>query len=164
MSKQHYEIVVVGHFLVVANESVDEVFRMSFIDGTRSKRIFATHTNKLLTIFHVEAKTIDQAKVKKIEKFLISSGYTKLFSAVYSDKMSELDARFFTIRLHSKNFSDMKALLISKIEKAIGGKLKVYDDEIYYFHLTKSQIKSRRLVRLIDDLLFNPAIEVIICI
>lgn len=163
MGKQHYEIVVVDRFLVVANESVDEVFRMSFIDGTRSKRIFATHTNKL-TIFYVEVKKIDPAMVKKFEKFLTSSGYTKLFSAVYSDKMSELDARFFTIRLHSKNFSDMKNLLISKIENALGSKLKVYRDDIYYFHLTKSQIKSRKLVRLLDDLLFNPAIEIIICI
>lgn len=163
MSKQHYEVVVVDSLQRVVDESIDEVFRMTFADSTRSKRIFATHSNKLM-IFYIEAKKIDPYTVKKFEKFLALSGYAKLFSAVYSDKMSELDARFFTIRLHSKNFSDMKDLLISKIETALGSKLKVYRDEIYYFHLTKSQIKSKHLMRLIDDLFFFPAIEVIICI
>lgn len=163
MSKQHYEVVVADSFQRVADESVDEVFRLNFVDGIRSKRVFTTHTNKL-TIFYVETKKIDPSTVKKFEKFLALSGYAKLFSAVYSDKMSELDARFFTIRLNPHHFSDMKDLLISKFEKALGTKLKVYRDDIYYFHLTKSQIKSRKLVRLLDDLLFNPAIEIIICI
>jgi len=162
MSK-YYDIVVIKSFSMVADESTDEILRMNFAKDVRSKRLVITHAHQLI-IFSVEAKRIDLNAVKRFENFLRSNGFTKLFSAVYSDKMSDLDARFFTIRLHSKNFSDMKDLLISKIEKAIGGKLKVYHDEIYYFHLTKSQIKSRRLVRLIDDLVFSPAIEIVICI
>ncbi len=163
MSKQYYDAVMVKSFSTVADESIDETFRMIFGKGTRSKQTYSTHT-KTLTVFRVESKVVDKIKVKQFEKFLTSSGYTKLFSAIYSDKMSELDARFFTIRLYSKNLSDIKDLLISKIEKAIGGKLQVHDNEIYYFHLTKSQIKSRKLVRLVDDLVCLPVIDIVICI
>lgn len=163
MKTQCYDIVVASRVTYIADESVDETFRLCFQKGLRPKQVHEAHNSKV-TIFRVEAKQIDKTAVKKFENFLVSNGFTKLFSLIYVDKMSELDARFFRIKMYSKNLEDMKELLIAKIEKAIGRKLKVYNSEIYYFHLTKAQLKSRKLVRLVDDLYSFPAIDNLICI
>lgn len=164
MGKQHCNIVVASSYLTVkvADESVDETFRMIFGKNEIYKRTFSTHLNTI-TVFHINGKTIDQARVKKFESFLTSNGYTKLITTNYSEPAWEVDARFFTINLNPHHFSDMKDLLISKIETALGNKLKVHGD-IYYFNLTKTQMKSRKFVRLLDELLANPAIEIIICL
>lgn len=165
MGKQYCDIVVVSRYSEVtfSDESVDETFKMIFGKNAKSKRNFSTHLNTI-TIFHINGKTIDQTKVKKFESFLASSGYTKLHTAMYTEPEWEVDVRFFTVNLNPHHFSDIKDLLISKIETALGAKIKVYKDDIYYFYLTKSQMKSRRLVRLIDELLANPAINIVICI
>jgi len=164
MDKQYCDIVVVSRYstVTVADESVNETFRMIFEKNEIHKRTFSTHLNTI-TLFHINGKTIDQAKVKKFEGFLASNGYFKLHTAMYSDPTWKVDVRFFTINLNPHHFSDIKDLLISKIETALGKKLEVYED-IYYFNLTKAQMKSRRLVRLIDELISNPAIEIVICI
>lgn len=164
MNKQYYEIAVVDSDRKIADESVDEVFRLTFINDKRSKRSTATTLHKL-TIFFVESKKIDSKKVKKFEDFLRLNGFVKLDSIIYTDLTTEVSVCFFTIKLNSQHFSDMRELLISKIETALGSKLKVYGygcgDVIYYYHLTKTQIKSRRFVWLLNRLLDNPCIEII---
>lgn len=163
MKTQCYDVVVASRVSHVADKTVDETYRQCFPKGASPKQVHEAHRSKI-TIFRVEAKQIDKAAVKKFENFLVSNGFTKLFSLIYVDTMSELDARFFRIKMYSKNLEDMKELLIAKIEKAIGRKLNLYNSEIYYFHLTKAQLKSRKLVRLVDDLYNFPCIDNLICV
>jgi hypothetical protein len=163
MEKQTYILVAAVGFLRVAEESIDEIFRMNFANATRRKRIINTNSY-VLNIFEVEFKKIEFQAIKRFENFLKSAGLTKLYSSTYTN-FDDIDVRFFTINLDVKHFADMKEQLTSKIEEALGKKLKryegLYQSEIYYFQLTKSQIKSRRLIKLIDELLMHPAIKII---
>ncbi len=159
MIKQYYELVVISTFPYVADESLVETFKRLFQSCKRTKRVYKTKANSL-TFFSVEAKEINPKSIKKFEDFLKTNGFTKLYSVVTSDIYNEVDARFFTFRLNPKHFQDMKELLISKIEKAIGKKVKVYED-VYYFHLTKSQAMSKALPNLLDELLDPSLVNIV---
>jgi hypothetical protein len=165
MSKQRCQIVVVKRYSSIAMESIDEAFINVFGKCNKSIRSRSTHENIIIT-FYLDGKNIDRSKIKLFVKFLESNGFIKLYSSLYSESemVDVIDTRFFSFNLNLKHFSDIKDLLVSKIEAALGKKLKVYKDDIYYFDLTKSQIKSRKLVRLIDELLENPAINILICL
>ena len=165
MSKQRCQIVVVKRYSSIATDSVDEEFTSFFGKCSKSIRSRSTRDNTLVTYF-LEGKNIDRSKINKFVKFLESNGFIKLYTSLYSESemMDVIDARFFSFNLNLKHFSDIKDLLISKIETALGKKLMVYKDDIYYFDLSKSQIKSRKKVRLIDELLENPAINILICL
>lgn len=161
MKKKYYEIVVVSTFIYATEESAIETFRHIFGEGKRIKRTFNANINKL-TVFSLEAKKISTQGIKRFEDYLKLNGYIKLYSVVYSD-LSEVNAHFFTFKTNPMHFSDINDLLISKIEKALGKKLKNYEN-IYYFHLTKSQAKSKVLSKLLDELTDPSFINIITCI
>ncbi len=151
-----------NHDLTTALDSIDETFRITFLSHQRSKTVHSSRT-KNVTVFHVGGKKISKTQINKFEKFLVSCGYQLLFSASHSELIGEIDTRFFTINLGSNQFNDVKDLLISKFENALGRKLQVFGD-VYYFHLTKSQIRNKKLVKQLDELFFSRMIDVIFCV
>ncbi|OGD83956.1 hypothetical protein A2572_00165 [Candidatus Collierbacteria bacterium RIFOXYD1_FULL_40_9] len=146
--------------LKTAIESIDETFRITFLPHQRSKSVYSSHT-KNITVFHVEGKNISKTQITKFKSFLQNSGYKLLFSASHTELVGEIEVRFFTINLRSPQLQDIKEMLISKLEKVSGKKLQTYG-EVYYFYLTKSQLKSRKLVKKLDDLVFSTMVDVLI--
>lgn len=159
---QTYEVVVVGTYSYVADESVDEIFKQRFPNTQRSKRTFATNRNKL-TVFIVRTKKIDPKAVKTFESFLAHEGFVKLYSTVYSDTASDDYAHFFTIKLNLEHFADMKDLFISKLEAVLGKKILVHED-IYYYIVSKTFAKSQKRLDLLDKLTDNPILNTIIVV
>jgi hypothetical protein len=159
MAKKYYEFLGVSTYSYIDDESLDVVLKSFFPRSGISKRVFSTKRNKI-TKFYVESPNLTTAQVKKFEAELKHNGFKKLYSTTYSI-VSEVDARFFTINFNPEHFSDMRDLLIQKIEKVLGKKLKTHE-EIYYFWLTKSEAKSELLYKRIEVIMDNPAIEIII--
>lgn len=162
----HHTLVVGNSFgnrdLTASLESIDETFRVTFLSHERSKAVYSSHA-KNVTVFHICGKNVSKNQINKFKIFLESCGYQLLFSASHSELVGEIDTRFFTINLRSNQLNDIKELLISKFENALGRKLQVFGD-VYYFHLNKSQIKNKKLVKQLDELFFSRMIDIIICI
>ncbi len=162
MSNQFYEAVFVNTYSYIDDKSVDEIFRLGFSGARRSKRNFSTNKNKL-TNFYVTAKLIEPKQVKEFEKRLESDGYVKLYSTIYTEPIGEGYAYFFTIKLNLEHFSDMRDLFLAKLDSALGKKVKAHED-IYYFHLSNTQSKSKTLLQLLDKLMNNPIVNTIIVV
>ena len=156
-----YEIVAVVPQYRPSTISTVMEFNRIFAKQKSVHRLHDAYPNRL-AVFTVESKNIKPEKIYEFEQYLTSSEYTKLYAITYKE-FDEVDARFFTIDLDDRYFSDMRNLLIKKFEKALGRKLMVYEN-IYYCYLTKKEARSSKLSRTLDNYMSNPVVDIVVCL
>lgn len=156
-----YEIVVVVPQNKPSTISAVTEFNRIFSRQKHVQRLHDAYPNRLV-VFVVESKNIKPEKIYEFEQYLASNDYTKLYATTY-EEFNEVDARFFTIDFDDRYFADMRALLIEKLQKALGRKLMIHEN-IYYCYLTKKQARSGKVSRKLDNYMSNPAVDIIICL